>query len=152
MEYKLPVLWDSSEEKYYIKHKMSNGQTIYMEFSRYDKTNDTQYWNVALAVYSKRKHAVANENNIVTTGKSPFETFILARKMFLKIENEILTSHNGHTMNNIIIVHWVDNRRRDAYYRVLKKYGYQFGIIGGYKVIYKRYEKQCDRIEYSYDN
>ena len=49
----------------------------------------------------------------------------------------------------VIYAHWVDNRRRDAYYRILKKYGYKYGYVPveKTKVIMKKY-KWNDYYEY----
>ena len=41
----------------------------------------------------------------------------------------------------VIYCHWVDNRRRDAYYRILSKYGYKYGNVPNEtcKVIMKKF-------------
>ena len=36
---------------------------------------------------------------------------------------------------------WLDNRRRNAYYKYLSTKGYQYGRIDGEKCIFKRYKK-----------
>ena len=41
--------------------------------------------------------------------------------------------------NNIIFCTWTDTRRRDAYYKVLSRIGYDWGRIGKEKCIMKTY-------------
>lgn len=123
---------------YYIKRKLSNGQTMIMQFIKDD--GSILYFNICLAVYTKRRQASYNEENAIITGKNPFESFIVARKMFLVLEKYVVNRYRYRDL--IIMCRWVDNRRRDAYYKVLSRYGYQYGTLYGHKAIYKKFEKQ----------
>lgn len=125
--------------RYYIKQKMSNGQTLHLELSLYDENLETRQWNIALAVYSKRKHASHNENAKLMTGKNPFESVVTAIKAFKTLEETVRAAYPD--INHIIFCTWVDNRRRDAYYKVLHHWGYDWGQIDGFKCIMKYFPK-----------
>ena len=137
----MEVKWDSENDQYFIKQKLSSGQTMFMCFQLYEEPMDAARWNIVLGIYNKRKHTDRNETNAIITGKNPLESFVVARKMFIKLEHEVLTSYYGREYDTIIYCCWVDNRRRDAYYKVLSRYGYDYGVIDGHKVIYKRFQK-----------
>lgn len=137
----MEIQWDSENEQYFIKQRLSSGQTMCMCFQLCENPVDTAKWNIALSIYNKRKHADRNVTNAIITGKNPLESFIVARKMFKKLECKVLTSYYGKYYDTIIYCCWVDNRRRDAYYKVLSRYGYDYGVLDGYKVIYKKFPK-----------
>ncbi len=124
----------------YINDKLSNGQTMHMEFSLYDDTADTRQWNIGLSVFSKRKHSSLNEDSKFITGKNPFESFGSALAAFKMLEHEVLDRYPH--IENIIFCTWVDKRRRDAYFKVLHRIGYDYGVINGFKCIMKHYPKQ----------
>ena len=130
---------------YIVKEKMSNGQTFYMAFEDLEETEDTIYWNICLSVYSKRKHIEINENEVRITGKNPMESVVMALKAFKILEETILKRYPFHT--NIIYCTWVDNRRRNAYYKFLSKKGYEYGRLEGKKVIMKVFPPQKDLSE-----
>ncbi len=133
------VYWDRDEYAYVLKEKLSNGQTIFLMFQELDDTDlDYVNYNVVIGVYSKRKHANMNEENKRITGKSPWETAIKAVKMFDKIEQTVIQENLDYGKGVAIFVHWVDNRRRDAYYSVLSKRGYKYGMAFGEKHLIKR--------------
>jgi hypothetical protein len=131
------VQYSRENESYFIKEKIDN-QTFFMEFQIYDETDDTIYINICMGIYNKRKHVERNENEVRMTGLNPMKSVATAIRAFNLLEKEILkrrTSKRKH-----ISCGWVDNRRRDAYYKFLSKRGYQYGTIGRYKCIYKVYE------------
>jgi hypothetical protein len=67
------------------------------------------------------------------TGLNPMKTIAVATKAFDLLEAEVLKrSKRKH-----ISCGWVDNRRRDVYYKFLSKRGYQYGRLGDYKCLYK---------------
>ena len=88
----------------------------------------------------KRKHIDYNEDNALITGKNPLKTFMIARRMFEELQDTILDDFLNQ-VNIVIYAHWVDSRRRDIYYKALKRYGYDWGRVQGRKVILKRFEK-----------
>ena len=133
----MEVVYDRENEWYIVKEKIDN-QTFFMEFQIYDRTDDTIYFNICMGVYNKRKHADHNENEARMTGQNPIKTVITAMRAFDLLEKEVINSYKGHRKH--ISCCWVDNRRRDAYYRFLSKRGYQYGKIGNMKCIYKIYE------------
>ena len=125
----------------YIQEKIGN-QTFFLKMELYDETLDTLYYNIHMGVYSKRKHAVENELNARMTGLNPIQVVIFARKAFVALEeylvDKCINSHNVHISCN-----WVDNRRRDAYYKFLSKRGYEYGRMDNRKIIYKLFKKKA---------
>jgi hypothetical protein len=129
-------------DRFYIREKLSNGQTLHLEMSMYTWTDSTIHWNIALSVFSKRKHAAANEAAVRMTGKAPMETVVKGLKAFKMLEAKVLESYSHY--NNIIFCTWIDTRRRDAYYKILSRYGYNWGQIDGFKCIMKVFERRND--------
>ena len=134
------VNYDKENDWYIFKEKIDN-QTFFMEFQVYDETEDTSYINICMGVFNKRKHAERNENEVRITGQNPIKTVMTAIRAFnelekVAIERELWTHDRVH-----VSCWWVDNRRRDAYYKFLSKRGYQFGNFEGKKVIFRVYEK-----------
>lgn len=138
----MEVQWDQYEKGdiIYIKEKMSNGQTFYMELSLYDYNSDTNFWNICIEVYSKRKHFDDNMNHKNITSKAPMESVKLALKAFPLLEAECIECFRD--FNNVIFCTWLDTRRRDIYYKYLKKRGYDFGTLDNFKCIMKKFEKK----------
>lgn len=126
-------------DTFYVKEKIEN-QTFYMEFSNFDDNGETIYINICVALYNKRKHAAANEDHKKLTGKNPFQTIAVGLKAYDMLEKETLDFYNRH-YNVCLLVYWIDNRRRDAYHRILSKKGYQFGNMFGSKCLYKMVPK-----------
>ena len=83
----------------------------------------------------------------LSTGKDLIRNFIVARKMFDALEKKIIEQVVEQKKDAIIFCWWEDNRRRDAYYKVLSKKGYRYGNTPwGRKVIMKKF-KWKDYIE-----
>lgn len=124
---------------YYIKERIGN-QTFFIEFEDCGTSNDntTIYWNIGLGVYSKRKHIDRNEDLVLSTGKNPWATYKVGLKAFKILEQEILTTYPDYS--NYICCFWTDNRRREVYYKILSKFGYDYGYNwANRKVIFKKY-------------
>lgn len=140
----MEVIYDKRNEWYVVKEKIDN-QTFFMEFQIYDETDDTVYFNICMGVYNKRKHAGRNENEARITGSNPMKTVAIAMKAFDMLEEEVLYRRKDKRKH--ISCGWVDNRRRDAYYKFLSRKGYQYGNIDGYKCIYKVYEVNNEKTD-----
>lgn len=136
---------DHDYRDFCIKHKLSTGQTMMMSFQETYNENHTIHWNVFLELYSKRKHADHNIEAKLLTGKSPLESFAVARRMFLLLQ-EYIVNGTDPDCDKIIFCQWVDNRRREAYFQVLRRYGYEYGTLFGEKVIFRRFGKD-ERID-----
>lgn len=136
----MDVQWIDSENAYRAEEKLDNGQTFIMEFQEIDWNADTIYFNVCLAIYSKRTQAAENEREVRTTGKDTFlKTWTLARQAFNLIEQEVLERFS-YVGNIVIYVGWADSRRRDIYYHFLSKRGYRYGRdLDNKKVLYKKF-------------
>lgn len=130
--------YDYKNRTYYIKEKIHN-QTMIMQFEECDRSLDMTYYNVVLGVYNKRKHAQKNEDNAIVTGKYPFETVAKAVKAFNLLEQEVIKENKFYNRKIMIIISWVDNRRRDIYYKYLSKRGYKYEVVDGQKFICKIY-------------
>lgn len=132
------VKYDYKNRTYYIKEKIHN-QTMIMQFEECDRSLDMTYYNVVLGVYNKRKHAQKNEDNAIITGKYPFETVAKAVKAFNLLEQEVIKENKFYNKKIMIMISWVDNRRRDIYYKYLSKRGYKYEVVDGHKFICKIY-------------
>ena len=80
----------------------------------------------------------------IITGKDPIANFLAAREMFYNVEAYLLANELGLGGFDEITIFctWVDNRRRDAYYKVLSRLGYDWGTYDGEKCIMKTYTIQ----------
>lgn len=132
------VKYDYKNRTYYIKEKIHN-QTIIMQLEECDRSLDMTYYNVVLGVYNKRKHAQKNEDNAIVTGKYPFETVSKAVRAFNLLEQEVIKENKFYNRKIMIMISWVDNRRRDIYYKYLSKRGYKYEVVDGQKFICKIY-------------
>lgn len=132
------VKYDYKNRTYYIKEKIHN-QTMIMQFEECDRSFDMIYYNVVLGVYNKRKHAQKNEDNAIVTGKYPFETVAKAVRAFNLLEQEVIKENKFYNRKIMIMISWVDNRRRNIYYKYLSKRGYKYEVVDGHKFICKIY-------------
>lgn len=132
------VKYDYKNRTYYIKEKIHN-QTIIMQFEECDRSLNMVYYNVVLGVYNKRKHAQKNEDNAIVTGKYPFETVAKSVRAFNLLEQEVIKENKFYDKKVMIMISWVDNRRRDIYYKYLSKRGYKYEVVDGQKFICKIY-------------
>ena len=132
------VKYDYKNRTYYIKEKIHN-QTMIMQFEECDRSLDMIYYNVVLGVYNKRKHAQKNEDNAIVTGKYPFETVSKAVRAFNLLEQEVIKENKFYNKKIMIMISWVDNRRRDIYYKYLSKRDYKYEVVDGQKFICKIY-------------
>lgn len=132
------IKYDYENRTYYIKEKIHN-QTMIMQFEECDRSLDMVYYNVVLGVYNKRKHAQKNEDNAIITGKYPFETVAKAARAFNFLEQEVIKENKFYDKKIMIMISWVDNRRRDIYYKYLSKRGYKYKTVDGQKFICKIY-------------
>ena len=139
------VEYREEDYTYYQRCKVDN-QTIELGINFYEEslTNRKSYWNVYLTVFNKRKDMFSNMDKKIITGKNPIATFVTARRMFKNVEREVVKHEliNGEYDEIAIFATWVDNRRRDAYYKVLHKMGYDWGVIGKEKCIIKTFKKR----------
>lgn len=86
----MSVHWIRGERAYEIKEKLSNGQTIFIQFQELEDSKDCKNYNICLGIYNKRKHAVVNEDECRITGEAPFLNVYKAIKMFDEIESYVI--------------------------------------------------------------
>ena len=138
----MAVEYRAEDDTYFERRKIGN-QTIELGINYYDENihDRKSWWNIYITIFNKRKDMYTNMDKKIITGKNPFATVIAAREMFSNVEAYLLDHelvHGGFDEITIFCT-WVDNRRRDAYYRVLSHMGYEWGRIGKEKCIMKTY-------------
>ena len=139
----MAVHYREEDDTYYERRKIGN-QTIELGINFYDENihDRKSWWNIYITIFNKRKDMYSNMDKKVITGKDPFATVIAAREMFSNVEKYLLAHelvHGGFDEITIFCT-WVDNRRRDAYYKVLSRMGYNWGRIDKEKCIMKTYK------------
>lgn len=134
--------WNKDGDGYHINAPIDN-QTLHMEFQEVYYTSDTTYINVYMTLYNKRKHIKSNEANVKMTGLNPIKTALVARRCFNLLERATVEYYQQWG-DVIIYCTWLDNRRRDAYYKVLSRKGYTYGKLEGCKCIMKRFKSEDD--------
>ena len=139
------VHYNEDNDEYFIKERI-NDQTVKLVFQMNDWNMDTIYFNVYLTLYNKRNQIKDNEAKVKVTGQNPVKTFFTVRKAFKYLVCKVLDEYSSK-YNIIVYCTWLDNRRRDAYYKYLSTRGYQYGRINGEKCIFKRYKKQQETYE-----
>ena len=143
----MEVFYDRESDMYYAKERVDN-QTIElgMDCEYYNDTRSSSWWNIYITIYNKRKDMYSNMDKKVITGLNPFKTFSKARAMFNAVESTLINKEliNGNEKEITIFCTWVDNRRRDAYYRFLHSMGYDWGVTPQLKkkCIMKTYKKE----------
>ena len=138
----MAVEYRAEDDTYFERRRVGN-QTIELGMNYYDENihDRKSWWNVYITIFNKRKDMYSNMDKKVITGKNPFATVIAAREMFSNVEAYLLDHelvHGGFDEVTIFCT-WVDNRRRDAYYKVLSRMGYDWGRIDKEKCIMKTY-------------
>ena len=138
----MAVEYRAEDDTYFERRRVGN-QTIELGMNYYDENihDRKSWWNVYITVFNKRKDMYSNMDKKIITGKNPFATVIAAREMFSNVEAYLLDHelvHGGFDEITIFCT-WVDNRRRDAYYKVLSRMGYDWGRIDKEKCIMKTY-------------
>ena len=138
----MAVEYRAEDDTYFERRRVDN-QTIELGMNYYDENihDRKSWWNVYITIFNKRKDMYSNMDKKVITGKNPFATVIAAREMFSNVEAYLLDHelvHGGFDEVTIFCT-WVDNRRRDAYYKVLSRMGYDWGRIDKEKCIMKTY-------------
>lgn len=139
------VQYDRENDEYFIKERIGN-QTLKLVFQMHDWNTDTIFFNVYLTLYNKRNQIEGNEAEVKMTGANPVKTFFVVRKAFKYLVWKVLDEYNWK-YDLIIYCTWLDNRRRDAYYKYLSTLGYRYGRIDGEKCIFKRYKKGMESYE-----
>lgn len=139
------VQYNSENDEYFIKERIGN-QTVKLVFQMHDWNQDTIFFNVYLTLYNKRNQISSNEAEVKITGENPLQTFFVVRKAFKYLVWKVLDEYNWK-YDLIIYCTWLDNRRRDAYYKYLSTKGYRYGHIDGEKCIFKRYKKEMESYE-----
>lgn len=112
---------------------LPSGQTIKIEFQDCS-TRKQRIYSIYLVIMDKRK-SEAN-THLRYTGKDGVLGLFWARDRIKDFE-AFLTQEFTDKRPTIICTTWVNNTRRDIYYRGLKNMGYRYGMMFGAKAIYK---------------
>lgn len=137
------VIYREDDDTYYQRRKVGN-QTIELGINFYtDNEHDRKsWWNIYITIFNKRKDMYSNMDKKIITGKNPIVTALTAREMFSKVEKCVIDNELTNSSYDEITIFctWVDNRRRDVYYKVLSRLGYDWGRLpSGEKCIMKTY-------------
>ena len=123
-DYYNDVIYNVDEDAYELERQVGN-QTIWMQFGLCWDESMSQlsdgWFNVALSIYNKTKDMYTNMDKKISTGIDPVRNFLVCRKMFDALEATVVEEGVRQKKDVVIFCHWMDNRRRDAYYRVLSK-------------------------------
>lgn len=124
----------------YIATERIGAQTMKMEMTEisYNYSTRTVYYNVSVCIYNKRKHYNRNFDEVRVTGKNPLATIVTGLKMYKALEKEVCESIENRKWNVCFLVHWEDNRRRNAYEKLLTRYGYHMGVYDNTKMLIKQ--------------
>lgn len=134
------VKWFADDGVFMIKAPVAD-QTLEMGFQWQDEDRYKITFSVYLSLYSKRKHMGINEDKKLSTGKNPFMTYKIALKCFELLEKRCLMEEDLQDKDILIYCNWVDNRRRDAYYKVLHKRGYDWMMYQNKRAIGKWFRR-----------
>ena len=128
------------EERSYIATERIGSQTMKMEMMEWDynEGSNTVYYNVSVCIYNKRKHYERNFNEARITGNNPIATIAVGLKMYKELEKTVCESAENRNWNVVFLVRWEDNRRRNAYEKLLVRYGYKIDKYDNTKVLIKR--------------
>lgn len=126
------MTWNSENECYYERHRLSNGQYCMVAFYRFYRSRSVEY-HVVFAVADKKKALngyfdQTKDNNISLkyTGRCGAEALIWCRDKLLEFENEVFLLETCETK---IVVYGEDHRRFRFYERALTRYGYEKKLI-----------------------
>lgn len=132
------IKYNKLEDCFEYKKKMKNGQTFRLDAYRnfvddYNlntySTNMKTYWEICnLCVYKKRKHIEESFQKASITGVSPFETYKIG-KQAIEILLEAIRDYQDGDKNYVIYAQWLDNRRRNTYEKILKRYGFKYNKL-----------------------
>lgn len=138
----MAVHYRKDDATYYERKKVGN-QTIELGINWLEDSDDERHswWNVYITVFNKKKDMYKNMDKKAITGENPLKNVLVAREMFYDVEAYLLDRELVHGCYDdvTILCTWVNNRRRDAYYRVLSKMGYEWGTYYHEKCIKKTY-------------
>lgn len=134
MEFCMP---NKNEYTFVTEKKMASGMTTRITFQGVHWDNQrTAEFSVWLTVFRKRKQI----SNIVLheTGKDGLKTLLFAKAAILDFEKFIVEKYADCHKKIFINISWDDSRRRNVYYRGLKKEGYAFNKFNRKKVLSKK--------------
>lgn len=129
---------DNKSHGYFKTEKLSNGQTIAIYLFRYECKSNDEY-SVFVAIANKKKHIkqlIDGQRDILSdkeVGRCGLEGLLWAKRQLLDFEDSEFCRND-----DVIIIHWTDNRRRNVYEYGLKKYGYIIGNRYGSKCLSKK--------------
>jgi len=129
---------DNQSYGYFKMDKLSNGQTIAIYLFKYECKSYNEY-SVFVAIANKKKHIkqlINEQRDILSnkeTGRCGLEGLLWAKKQLLDFENSEFCKND-----DVIVIQWTDNRRRNVYEYGLKKYGYTISNRYSHKCLSKK--------------
>ena len=134
----MSTYFDRDTGDYGVREQIGN-QTMEMWFEKFHESFDTDYYWVVLSIADKKSQLSEVFEKRQITGRNPHASIIAIRNAFEELEG--LIRHTHHSRNAVICVGWEDGKRRDVYWRYLKRKGYQITNIFGDKCIFKKIRK-----------
>ena len=112
-------------------------QTLKMQIFADSITFKTIHWYVSMCLYSKRKQIDNNFDFIKTTGKNTgLSALVNAKNSLVWFESYIKEHYCDY--NNVMVVQWLDNRRKKIYTHNLKDIGYAKGMYQHKEALLKK--------------
>lgn len=113
-------------DTYYFKTKNELNQTLYLEIfnSNWSELALNKTYNVTFKINTKRKHGYQYLKQV---GKDGLKSLIWAKNCLIDFI-EFCKNSKYSVYENIIIIQFDDNRRRNTYAYGLKSLGFKFGF------------------------
>jgi len=130
---KLDFKYEIEGDKYCASELLPSGQIIYIEFQK-DWSKSKYYFNIFLEIKNKKRN---NYSCLQQTGKDGLIGLLWAKDIIKEFEIFIKQEYPYKNHTTILHCGWDDNRRRNVYERGLRKMGYTYGRVFGYKALMK---------------
>lgn len=136
---------NDDDDWYYESIRRFDNQTAVIRFynndSYYDSKKKKNTWMLTTVYAIGPEKQVnrwfnneINDIDLTKSGKQGLKSIFWAKEQIKEIINIFKEEHPDDKL--ILQVHWVDNKRRDLYYRGLKDLGFKFNNLYGYKSLY----------------
>ena len=133
MEFILDNTW---EFPVYYHRTLIDKQIVYISFIKCRSTfSKNSHWYISVVIASKKKNILKyfkGEKSLNITGKIGIKGLVYVKNALLEFEKSSIPKTGDY-----IIVNWLDNKRRNAYMRLLK-YGYNISYNDGHKSLCKK--------------
>ena len=135
--------YDYDNYSYVLKKKFDSGVTVELEFYLGETSVEGPlYVEVGLRSFTKRKQKNKPDFEFSSTGKDGLEPAIWATQRLLEFPAFVFSTNPYPEKDRVVYnIYWSNARRRDVYYKWLKRYGFYFDSSNGTKCLTKIYER-----------